>query len=140
MKTGKFIPMGHHRNIKIGYGTIDYKNLKTIYVSLTSWIIPNTVDDYDSIISKTRNEIKNYLYNQNHNLFEKESIVDFDVRTKGVRPEKKSFMSVEMTLFVKKQFDIKSKEIKSYIKDLCQTIIDDNIVGKNIFKFYQNKK
>jgi len=28
MKTGKFIPLGHYGNVKIGYGTVDYKNLK----------------------------------------------------------------------------------------------------------------
>ena len=30
MKKGKFINVNTHNNVKIGYGTVDYKNLKTI--------------------------------------------------------------------------------------------------------------
>jgi hypothetical protein len=31
MKIGKYIPLGIYKNVKIGYGTVDFKNLKTIY-------------------------------------------------------------------------------------------------------------
>ena len=31
MKSGKFIPLGDYNQIKVGYGTVDFKNLKTIY-------------------------------------------------------------------------------------------------------------
>ena len=140
MKTGKFIPMGYHQNVKMGYGTIDYKNLKTIYITLNSWVIPESDDNYDSVISKTRNEIRNYIYNLNSEKFEKESIVDLDIRTKGVKLEKKSFMNLEMTLFVKQHFDLKSKEIKLHIQDLCENIINNNLTNKNLFNFHRNKK
>ena len=63
MKTGKFIPLGHYGNVKIGYGTVDYKNLKTVYIKLNSWLLPETdTKDFDLIISKSRREIKNYFY------------------------------------------------------------------------------
>ena len=29
MKIGKYIPLGDYKEVKIGYGTVDYKNLKT---------------------------------------------------------------------------------------------------------------
>jgi len=140
MKTGKFIPMGYHQNVKIGYGTIDHKNLKTIYITLNSWIIPESDENYDSVISKTRNEIRNYIYNLNADKFKKESIVDLDVRTKGVKLEKKSFMNLEITLFAKEQFDLKSNDVKSYIQDLCENIINNNLINKNLFNFHRNKK
>jgi hypothetical protein len=140
MKTGKFIPMGFHQNIKIGYGTIDYKNLKTVYITLNSWVSPGLVDDYDQIISKTRNGIRHYLYNLENNFFKKESIVDLDIRTKGVKLEKKSFMNLEITLFVQRQFDIKEKEVKGYIKNLSESIIDNHLTDKNLFNFHKNKK
>lgn len=140
MKTGKFIPMDFHRNIKIGYGTIDYKNLKTVYVTLNSWVTPGLEDDYDSIISKTRNSIRNYIYNMDNHLFKKESIVDLDIRTKGVKMEKKSFMNLEITFFVQKQFDIKEKEVKTFIKNLSESIIDNHLTDKNLFNFNKNKK
>ncbi len=94
MKTGKFIPLGHYGNVKIGYGTVDYKNLKTIYIKLNSWLLPETdTKDFDVIISKSRREIKNYIYCLDNDLFRKENIVDLDIRTKGIKLEKKSFMN-----------------------------------------------
>jgi len=140
MKTGKFIPMGYHQNIKIGYGTIDFKNLKTVYITLNSWVLPKLVDDYDRIISKTRLEIKNHIFNIDSEFFKKESIVDLDIRTKGIKLEKKSFMNLEITLFVLKQFDIKEKHIKSFIKTLSENIIDNHLADKNLFNFHKNKK
>ena len=140
MKTGKFIPMGFHQNIKIGYGTIDYKNLKTVYVTLNSWVTPGLADNYDQIISRTRNSIRNYLYNLDNHLFKKESIVDLDIRTKGVKLEKKSFMNLEITLFAQKQFDIKEKDVKGFIKNLSESVIDNHLTDKNLFNFHKNKK
>ena len=51
MKTGKYIPLGTYNNVKYGYGTVDFKNLKTIYIKLNSWLQPeNETDDYDYLI------------------------------------------------------------------------------------------
>jgi len=50
MKLGRYIPLGDHKNVKIGYGTINHKNLKTIYLSLNSWLEPKEIcEDYDAI-------------------------------------------------------------------------------------------
>jgi hypothetical protein len=46
MKKGKFINVDIHNNVKIGYGTVDYKDLKTIYVKLNSWTQP-TEENYN---------------------------------------------------------------------------------------------
>jgi len=141
MKTGKFIPLGHYGNVKIGYGTVDYKNLKTIYIKLNSWLLPETdTKDFDVIISKSRREIKNYIYCLDNDLFRKENIVDLDIRTKGIKLEKKSFMNLEITLFVKNYFDIRDKKVKSRIKELSEHIVDTNLKDKNLFNFYKNKK
>lgn len=141
MKTGKFIPLGHYGNVKIGYGTVDYKNLKTIYIKLNSWLLPETdTKDFDLIISKSRREIKNYFYYLENEFFRKENIVDLDIRTKGIKLEKKSFMNLEITLFVKNHFDIRDKKVKSIIKEVSEHIVDNNLKDKNLFNFYKNKK
>ena len=141
MKTGKFIPLGYYENVKIGYGTVDYKNLKTIYIKLNSWLLPESdTDDFDLIIARTRREIKTYLYYLENEFFKKENIVDLDVRTKGIKLEKKSFMNLEITLFVKNQFDIRDKEVKKSIKSISENIISGNLKDKNLFNFYKNKK
>lgn len=140
MKTGKFIPLGHYKNVKIGYGTIDYKNLKTIYLKLNAWILPNNKDDYDDIIFKTRREIKSKINSLNNEFFRKESIVDLDIRTKGIKLSKKSFMNLEITLYVKNQFDIKEKETKFYIKQIIEDVINQNLTNKCLFNFHKNKE
>jgi len=140
MKTGKYIPLGFHQNIKLGYGTIDYKNLKTVYIDFNCWILPDLDDDYETIIGKTRKDIKNYIYSLNNDYFQQQSIVDLDIRSKGIKLEKKSFMNLEITLFAKNQFDIKEKDVKKFIKELSETIINDKLTDKNLFNFHKNKK
>jgi hypothetical protein len=141
MKTGKYFPLGTYNNVKIGYGTIDFKNLKTIYLKLNSWIQPdNDDDDFNDIISKTRRDIKRVIYELNDNYFKTQSIVDLDIRTKGMKTEKKSFMNLELTLYVEKQFDVKSKETKNKIKKITEMLVNDCLTNKNIFNFHKTKK
>lgn len=141
MKTGKFITLGYYGNVKIGYGTVDYKKLKTIYIKLNSWIEPeNSEDEFNSILSKTKRKIKLRIYNLKFDHFKKESIVDLDVRTKGIRLGKKSFLNLEITLFTQKLFDIRSKELKLLISKLTEDIIDFDLEDKILFNFHRNKK
>jgi hypothetical protein len=141
MKTGKYIPLGTYQNVKIGYGTVDFKNLKTIYLKLNSWIqADNETDDFDLTISKTRRKVKEIIYNLNSPNFKQQSIVDLDVRTKGIKLEKRSFMNLEVTLYVDKQFDVKSKETKNNVKDILLTVIEEGLSNKKLFNFYKSKK
>jgi len=90
MKKGKFISIGVHNNVKIGYGTVDYKNLKTVYIQLNSWTQPTIIDhDFDKLISKTRRQIKEKIYSLNSELFKRESIVDLDIKTNGIKENKR---------------------------------------------------
>jgi len=141
MKTGKYIPLGTYNDVKIGYGTVDFKNLKTIYLKLNSWVQPeNETEDFNSTIHKSRRKIKEIIYNLKTSYFKQQSIVDLDIRTKGIKLEKRSFMNLEITLYVDKQFDVKSKEVKSIIKDLIETIVDSGLSDKKLFNFYKSKK
>ena len=141
MKIGKFIPLGDHKEIKIGYGTVDFKNLKTIYVKLNAWVKPNSNDDnFDKIIQQSRRNIKELIRNTNlEEYFKKESIVDLDIRTKGIKLEKRSFMNLEITLFVNKHFDIKASDIKSLIKKLTHNVVDNCLKDETLFNFNKNQ-
>lgn len=140
MKTGKYIPMGIYKDVKIGYGTVDYKNLKTVYLKLNSWIQPEIDLDYNMTISKSRRKIKEIIYNLKSNLFKQQSIVDLDIRTKGIKLDKRSFMNLEVTLYTETQFDIKSKEVKNTIKDIHEKIIDIALEDRKLFNFNKTKK
>jgi hypothetical protein len=141
MKTGKYIPLGTYNNVKIGYGTVDFKNLKTIYLKLNSWVQPeNDTEDYNQTILKTRRKIKEFIYNLKNPHFKQQSIVDLDIRTKGIKLEKRSFMNLEITLYVEKQFDVKTKEIKNLIKNLLEDVVNDGLTDKKLFNFHKSKK
>lgn len=140
MKKGKFITIGNHNNVKIGYGTVDFKNLKTIYVQLNSWTQPLVEEhDFDRVILKTRRKIKEKIYNLNSELFKKESIVDLDIKTNGIKTNKRSFMDLEITLFVNKQFDVRSKEVKEVISNLSNSIVDTILIDETLFNFFEKK-
>lgn len=141
MKIGKFIPLGDHKDVKVGYGTVDFKNLKTVYVKMNAWVEPNNEnEDFDKTISKARKKIKDFIreYNLGEN-FKKESIVDLDIRTKGIKMNKRSFMNLEITLFVDKFFDVKSSLIKNLLKTFTNESIDSCLADKTLFNFNKTK-
>jgi hypothetical protein len=141
MKIGKYIPLGDYNNVKIGYGTVDFKNLKTIYLKLNSWVQPeNCEEDFNNSILKSRNKIKCLIRELNLQQFKCESIVDLDIRTKGIKVNKKSFMNLEITLFVNDFFDVKSKPTKNLINTIIKRIIDDGLTNNNLYNFHKTKK
>jgi hypothetical protein len=146
MKTGKYIPLGVYKNVKIGYGTVDFKNLKTIYLKLNSWVQPEDLNeddddvDFNYLITKSRRLIKELIYNLQNENYKPQSIVDLDIRTKGIKQEKRSFMNLEITLYVENKIDIKSKDTKKDIKELMETVIDKGLSDKNLYNFYKTKK
>ena len=141
MKTGKYIPLGVYKDVKYGYGTVDFKNLKTIYLKLNSWLQPeNETDDFDSLISKSRRGVKEIIYNLKNENFKQQCIVDLDIRTKGIKLEKRSFMNLEITLYVEKQFDVRSKDIKTSITNIIETVVDKGLSNKKLYNFHKSKK
>lgn len=140
MKKGKFISIGVHNNVKLGYGTVDYKNLKTIYIQLNSWTQPSEDNhDYDRLIAKTRRKIKEQIYELKSEYFKPECIVDLDIKTNGIKTNKRSFMDLEITLYVTKQFDVKNKDVKETISNLSKNIIDTTLTDKTLFNFFEKK-
>jgi hypothetical protein len=141
MKTGKYIPLGTYNDVKIGYGTVDFRNLKTIYLKFNSWLQPeNESDDFEEMIYKSRRRVKEIIYNLKNPLFKQQSIVDLDIRTKGIKLEKRSFMNMEVTLYVNRQFDVKTKEVKNNVKDILTSVIENGLTDKKLFNFHKSKK
>jgi hypothetical protein len=141
MKIGKFIPLGDYKEVKIGYGTVDFKNLKTVYIKLNAWVKPDSEEtNFDKIISRSRREIKELIRNSNLNdLFKKESIVDLDIRTKGIKLNKRSFMNLEITLFTSTHFDVRSNDTKNIMKSLTNNVVDLCLKNETLFNFNKTK-
>lgn len=139
MKIGKFIQLGYHENVKMGYGSVDCKNLKTVYLKLNSWVTPMNEIDYDSVISKARKSIINKIYLLQNGVFKRECIVDIDIKTKGVKLNKKSYMDIEITLYTTGFFEIKNKSFSIMVQNILKSIIDKDLNNEQIFNFSKSK-
>jgi len=125
-------------------GTVDNKNPKSIYIQISAWGKPkgDMIDDYELIIKRKAKRIKRKLFEvlDGNNFYKSKSIVDFNMASSGVNFNKKSFMSVEMTLFKREPLSpINSEKMKPILEGISKKIINDVFETDETFKFYKKK-
>ena len=142
MKKGKSVKLNLYTPIKSVYGTVDSKHLKSIYINIQSWVNPkDEYNNWNRIVSNLGREIKHSVYESiNTNIFQDKSIVDLDLRTSGISHGKKSFFNLEINLYTTNEFDFKSLEIKNSVKNIVQSIFNNNITTNKYFEFSTTKK
>jgi len=142
MKKGKSVKLNLYNPIKSVYGTIDSKNLKSVYINIQSWVTPkDEYDNWNRVVSNLSREIKHSVYKSiNTDLFQNKSIVDLDLRTSGISHGKKSFFNLEINLYTTNELDFKSIEIKESVKNIVQSIYNNNITTNKYFDFSTTKK
>lgn len=124
MKKGKSVKLNLYNPIKSVYGTVDSKNLKSVYINIQSWVCPKEEqDNWSRIVNNLSREIKHSVFNSiNTTVFQEKSIVDLDLRTSGISHGKKSFFNLEVNLFTNSEMDFKSQEIKQSVKKIVSQI------------------
>jgi hypothetical protein len=142
MKKGKSVKLNLYNPIKSVYGTVDSKNLKSVYINIQSWVTPKQeYDNWNRIVSNLSREIKHSVFESiNQKLFQEKSIVDLDLRTSGISHGKKSFFNLEINLYTNSEWDFKSMEIKDSIKSMVKSIFRNNIQQNKYFEFSTSKK
>ena len=128
MKKGKSVKLNLFSPIKSVYGTVDSKNLKSLYINIQSWVSPKfDHDNWNRVVCNLNREIKHSVFNSiDNNLFKENSIVDLDLRTSGISHGKKSFFNLEVNLYTTKEFDFKFLE---------STVPYTDFIGLNRFNF-----
>ena len=59
MKKGKSVKLTGFKSFKVSYGTVDYKNLKSIYLNIQSWVEPKDfLENAEKIIAYLIKRIK----------------------------------------------------------------------------------
>ena len=144
MKRGKEINLDINPNYKIKIGTVDNKNTKSIYINLSAWGELNDDDEninYEGVINKLRKQIKHNINSDiNAQDFHKNKyIVDLDMRSSGIRINKRSFMSCEITLYQKNNISVNKPLIINYATSIAQNIILNCLDKQNHFTFYKTK-
>ena len=142
MKKGKSVKLNLFNPIKSVYGTVDSKNLKSVYINIQSWVTPKIEqDNWNRIVCNLSREIKHSVYNSiNQSIFKEKSIVDLDLRTSGISHGKKSFFNLEVNLYTNEELEFKSLEIKESVKKIVKVIFENNINNNNYFNFSITKK
>lgn len=142
MKKGKSVKLNVFNQIKTTYGTVDSKNLKSIYINIQSWVTPkDDFENWNRIVCNLSREIKHSVFESiNREIFQENSIVDLDLRTSGISKGKKSFFNLEINLYLKEDMDFKSLTIKDSVKKILKTIFKKNIKENNYFSFSMSKK
>ena len=141
MKKGKSVKLNLYSPIKSVYGTVDSKNLKSLYINIQSWVTPKTeYDNWNRIVGNLNREIKHSVYSSiNLSLFKEHSIVDLDLRTSGISHGKKSFFNLEVNLYTNQEMDFKSSEIKDSVKQIIKSIFKENVIQNKYFEFSLSK-
>ena len=142
MKKGKSVKLQLFNPIKSVYGTVDSKNLKSVYINIQSWVTPKKeFDNWNRVVSNLGREIKHSVFESiNTNIFQEKSIVDLDLRTSGISHGKKSFFNLEINLYTTSEMDFKSLEIKDSIKKIVKSVFRNNINQNKYFDFSISKK
>lgn len=141
MKKGKSSKLTIFENAKCSYGTVDSQNLKSIYINIQSWIEPIIdSDNWNRVTGNLNLAIKhNLLECIDPLMFKTHNIVDLDLRTSGIQVGKKSFMNLEMTLFIKGEVEFKSPILKDKVKKICKSIYQDELLNSKYFILSKTK-
>ena len=142
MKVGKYVKLKSNNNVKIGYGTVDFNNFKTLYLRLNSWVMPNSEkNNFREIINKNKRRIKIFFFNSENDFFKNETIVDLDISVNGIKTNKKSFMNLEITFFIKdSNVKFKDKRVKEFILNNSNKIIEILSEDDILFNFNLTKQ
>jgi hypothetical protein len=142
MKKGKSVKINLSNSFKSTYGTVDSKNLKSLYINIQSWVSPKQeLENWNRVVCNLSRELKHTVFDSiNSEIFVKNSIVDLDLRTSGIASGKKSFFNLEINLYLDKSLDFKSQEIKDSVKSIIRSIQKDNILSNSYFDFSLTKK
>jgi hypothetical protein len=141
MKKGKTAKLTGFRTSKVHYGTVDSKNFKSLYLNIQTWAEPKIeVENWTRVVLNLTRAVKHSIYeNLEKDFFDEKFIVDLDLRTSGLQLKKKSFMNLEINLYLIEDIDFKSTKLKKSLKKLTKEIYNDVLIGNEYFKFYLTK-
>jgi hypothetical protein len=141
MKKGKTIKLTGFRTSKVHFGTVDSKEFKSLYLNIQTWVEPKQdTENWSRVVLNLNRAVKHSVYEHiDKTMFDDKFIVDLDLRTSGLQLKKKSFMNLEINLFLNDEVDFKSLILKRNLKKLTKDIFSDVFTNNEYFKFYLTK-
>lgn len=142
MKKGKTVKINQYDSLKTLYGTVDSKNLKSLYINIQTWVTPiQDSENWTRVVGNLSREVKHSVYESlDRSLFKENFIVDLDLRTSGIQLEKKSFLNLEINLFTKEELDFKGNRLKESVKKILREVYKDCVIKNDYFVFSHSKE
>lgn len=132
-------------NFKLKIGTTNKINPVVVYIEGRTFICPQEEkDDYSRDISEIKHNFSRAIskYVGESEQFDKKFIVDFQVATKGISLNKKTFLSFQFLLRQNRDNILKLKDLKPSAEKMVLNIVgalEQNIVNHN-FVISKTKK
>lgn len=132
-------------NFKLKIGTTNKIDPIVVYVEGRTFISPiEEKEDYSKDLSKIRHEFSRAISRgiSKSPLFDRKFILDFQVASKGVSLNKKSFLSFQFLLRQNKENVLKLKDLKANCEEMIKAIVsslEENIIEHN-FVLTKTKK
>ena len=142
MKKGKTSKLNILKDAKCHYGTVDSKDFKSLYIVIQTWVEPkDEYENWNRITGQIKRQIQHTLLEiTDYTLFDKKQIVDLDLRTSGIQKNKRSFLNLEITLFLSKEnVDFKSIYLREKIKLMTNSIYTDDLKNSKYFTLSKTK-
>lgn len=142
MGRGKEILLDENEKFLVKIGTIDNKNPKSLFLTISSWTKPKREEEnYERIVSNLRKKIRQRVFDtQDYSIFNPQrTIVDLDLRTSGISTLKRSYMFCEITMFQNEILPIKSEPIIKSLKNMSDELIQHVFNDESFFEFTKSK-
>jgi hypothetical protein len=129
------------KDVLLKYGSVNKDNPQVIYVSGKCWISPTREMDYDKVITDIESDMRKnirkvFIDGEN---FENRFILDFDVSTDGLFPNRKKFLSFDFYLRQKERSKKKLSDIKEFINDKVRYVSNEMVFSFNDNSFTVQK-
>lgn len=141
MKKGKTSQINNFESVKCIYGTVDSKNLKSIYIIIQGWIEPIIeIENSNRLVSILERQIKHTVLSSiDYTTFKKTTIVDLDLRSSGIQKGKRSFLNLEINLYLTNHIDFKSFILKDKVKKIINDVYNNNLLESKYFTLHLTK-
>ena len=130
------------KHISLKYGTVNKDNPQVIYVSGKCWIRPLSEMDYESKINNIEKEMRRHIktFLTDGVNFDNKFILDFDISTEGIIPNKKKFLSFDFYIKQNERNKKDLKDLKNFLERKVSTISNNLVYSFRDNNFEIEKK
>lgn len=143
MKKGKTSKIAGFKTAKVIYGTVDSFNFRSLYLNIQTWVEPiKDSENWNRVVQNLSRAIKHVvLESLDKTIFDDKFIVDLDLRSSGLTLGKKSFLNLEINLYLKDEgMDFKSNTLRDTLKKMAKDVFQNGFLENKYFTFYLSKR